>query len=286
MKRTWAPIGLGALALLAGAAPSAAAPYPWRHAEAAQRLADRFAPPSGFVRVPVSPASFAHWLRGLPLRPPGSKVRLHNGAARANQTGQLAVIDIDVGRRDLQQCADAAIRLRAEYLYGRRRYSSIAFQFTSGDLARFDRWADGWRPRIAGNRVRWVRRAPSGTGRASFGGYLRTVFTYAGTISVRRETTAVRPRDLRAGDLFVQAGSPGHAVIVVDVARHPNSGEIVFMLAQSFMPAQSVHILRNPESAGATPWFRLHPGRPLRTPDWTFRATDLRRWPAQSARPR
>jgi hypothetical protein len=40
-------------------------------------------------------------------------VLLYNGAPKFRQDVHAAVIDIDVGTRDLQQCADATMRLRA-----------------------------------------------------------------------------------------------------------------------------------------------------------------------------
>lgn len=274
--------GLGAGCGLAGAEPA----YPWQTAARARTapagadvtIAARFKPPAGFRRVTARPGSFAHWLRHLPLRPRGTPVRLHNGRLKVNQFVHAAVVDIDIGRRDLQQCADAVIRLRAEYLYARRRFGAIRFHFTSGDLARFDRWAAGWRPRIRGSRVSWVRRRATGTGRASFRRYLNLVFTYAGTISVRREMARVPGGKVRIGDVFVQAGSPGHAVLVVDMVENPRTGERRFLLVQSYMPAQSVHVLRNPATGGRSPWFSVRMGARLETPEWRFRPGDLRRF--------
>ncbi len=268
------------LAVLAAAAsiPSAEAAigYPWSPAAGAQTIAQRFAPPAGYRRVAVAPGTYGAWLRDLPLKPAGTPVRLHNGRLKGNQRAHAAVVDIDVGRRDLQQCADAVIRLRAEYLYAAGRMSEIAFRFTSGDEARFSRWAQGWRPRVRGNRVTWERGRPSGTGRASFRAYLRTVFTYAGTISVRRDLWHAGVDDIRIGDVFVQAGSPGHAVLVVDLAEN-DAGRKVMLLAQSYMPAQDIHVLRNPKGPGA--WYPVRFGAGLETPEWTFRAGDLRRFP-------
>ena len=51
---------------------------------------------------------------------------------------------------------------------------------------------------------------------------------------------------LQPGDVFIKGGSPGHAVIVVDVAIYTQTGKKVFLLAQSYMPAQQIHILVNP----------------------------------------
>src|SRR5690242_16861327 len=89
--------------------------YGWPHAQG-DDLATRFLPPAGAHRVAVAPGTFAEWLRRLPLLPRGTKVHLYNGAEKPRQDVHAAVVDLDVGTRDLQQCADAVMRLRAEYL--------------------------------------------------------------------------------------------------------------------------------------------------------------------------
>ena len=43
--------------------------------------------------------------------------------------------------------------------------------------------------------------------------------------------------EMQIGDVFIRGGSPGHCVIVVDMAVHQETGEKLFMLAQSYMPA-------------------------------------------------
>jgi len=255
----------------------AARGYSWpREAGAANTIATRFAPTPGFVRVAVAPDSFADWLRHLPLKPAGSPVLHFDGRPKPNQSLHAAVIDIDVGKRDLQQCADAVIRLRAEYLYAGSAAdrARIAFDFTSGDRVSFARWAEGWRPVVANKRVSWRRNGARGTDRAQFAAYLATIFTYAGSKSLERELAAVGDaRKVRGGDVFIQGGFPGHAVIVVDVAVDPG-GRHVMLLAQSFMPAQSLHVLKNPNGGV---WYDAAAGDP-ETPEWTFRAGHARRF--------
>ncbi len=53
------------------------------------------------------------------MKPAGAPVLTYTGAPKWRQDVHVAVIDIDVGKRDLQQCADAIMRLRGEWLYGR-----------------------------------------------------------------------------------------------------------------------------------------------------------------------
>ena len=118
-----------------------------------ERLADRIAPPSGYVRETCSDNSFTTYLRNLSLLPKGSKVLLYNGKEKANQAAAFAVVDMEIGNRDLQQCADAVIRLRAEYLWKHKRYADIKFNFTSGFTAEYKKWAEGNRIKVNDNQV-------------------------------------------------------------------------------------------------------------------------------------
>ncbi len=83
---------------------------------------------------------------------------------------------------------------------------------------------------------------------------------------------------LSAGDVFIQPGFPGHAVLVVDVARNVRTGRRVFLLAQSYMPAQDIHILQNPAGGALGAWYDVDFGTKFRTPEWTFTAGQLRRF--------
>jgi hypothetical protein len=252
--------------------------YPWLPiVSPADSLAGRIPPPAGYVREDAAPESFAQWLRGLPLKPGRPAVRLFDGRLKGNQDAHAAVVDIDVGRRDLQQCADAVMRLRAEYLFASGRAQRVAFKFTSGHPAEFARWARGERPLVRGSSVRWAAQADADASYASFRRYLDVVFTYAGSSSLAGELKAQDVAALAAGDVFVRPGFPGHAVLVVDIARDPQTGRRVFLLAQSYMPAQEIHVLRNPEAPH--PWYALDFGDKLVTPEWTFARRELRRFP-------
>lgn len=258
----------------------AATRYPWlAKYDARQSIAARIPVPGGCRRVALSVGSFGHWLRHVPLKPGKPPVRLFNGALKSNQAAHVAVVDMDVGTRDLQQCADAIMRLRAEWLYSRGDHAAIHFNFTSGDRADFTKWAQGYRPIVRGSKVRWAKTARSDSSHRSLRSYLTRVYAYAGTLSLSREMKRVDIAQMQIGDIFIQGGSPGHAVIVVDVAVHLPTGRKLFLLAQSYMPAQDVHILKNPTEPGLSPWYAAPAGGTLRTPEWTFRSSHLKRFP-------
>jgi hypothetical protein len=234
--------------------------YAWEptHATRTETLAQRFPPPAGFERRRAEPGSFAEWLRGLPLKPEGSPVLLHTGFPKGRQDVHAAVVDIDVGPRDLQQCADAIMRLRAEWLYSAGRKAEIAFNDSDGKRMRFSARA---RQDYAGLRK-----------------YMDFVFAYAGTYSLERELVAADVNGIRAGDVFIKGGFPGHAVLVADVVENRATGETRFLLMQSYMPAQQMHILNNPAAADGSAWYGTDFGETLETPEWRFSRNQLRRW--------
>ncbi len=81
------------------------------------------------------------------------------------------------------------------------------------------------------------------------------------------------------GDVFIKGGFPGHAVLVADMVENKATGEKRFLLLQSYMPAQDIHVLKNPKSEDGTPWYTTPVGDQLVTPEWVFKGTALRRWP-------
>ena len=99
---------------------------------------------------------------------------------------------------------------------------------------------------------------------------------YAGTYSVGKfDTKAVNIMDMKPGDLFVQGGFPGHIISVVDMAKN-KKGHTVYMLAQSYMPAQEHQILKNPKDRSV--WYHLDESEVIQTPEYTFRSNQLRRF--------
>ncbi|HBC47536.1 MAG TPA: hypothetical protein DCZ43_10850 [candidate division Zixibacteria bacterium] len=257
--------------------------YLWlANSDSSPSITERVTAPIGFERRPIPAGSFEDWLRHLPTKKGSPPVHLFDGTLKANQNAHFAVIDIDTGDKDLQQCADAVIRLRAEYLYSLSRYNDIHFDFTSGDKASFRKWINGYRPVVTLNLVSWFRSSKVDSSYASFRSYLEIVFRYAGTYSLKKELQSVNnPLDMKIGDIFIQgktSAHPGHAVIVVDMAFDTIINQKIFLLAQSYMPAQEIHILKNPTDKNLSPWYKIEPGKSVLTPEWTFEIGDLMRF--------
>jgi hypothetical protein len=268
------PGSLTAALVLAMASPLQADAQPGQ----VRTIGNSIPPPPHCLRTEAPQGSFGAYLRDLPLKPAGSPVKLFDGRTKANTVHQ-EVVALPIGCRDLHQCADAVIRLRADYLYQSGKRSSISFNFTNGFRADYARWRQGWRIRAKGNKAWWTRSSVPSDSPDIFWQYLEMVFRYAGTLSLSRELVPVKNGGLEPGDVFIQGGSPGHAAIVVDISRDSTNGEVFFLLAQSYMPAQEIHVLKNEIQPEISPWYRLRSSGKMVTPEWVFDFSDLKRFP-------
>ncbi len=233
----------------------------------------------GYVRLYPRPHSYAAYLQNFPLKK-DTLVYLHNGNQKEDQSFSYRVLDIDVGEKNLQQCADAAIRLRAEYLYQQQRYDEIHFNFSSGDTAFYTSWRVGYRPLVQGRKVTWVKEADPDSSYANFRDYLNTIFNYAGSWSLDKELDSViDPHQVQIGDMLVRGGFPGHVMLVVDMAQHLETGGLIFLLAQSARPAQDIHVVKNRQEAKISPWYRVETlYHKLEIEEWTFYKDSLKRF--------
>lgn len=240
-----------------------------------QTIQERFGVLEGYERQKTEKGTFAYYLQNLPLKPDGTKVKYYDGRTK-NKNVYLAVADFPLGDRDLQQCADVVIRLRAEYLYENNRQDEIHFNFVSGFNAEFSKWSSGKGISVKGNTVSWTNNSNNNNSYESFQKYLDMVYAYASTLSLDKELLQKPIEDIAIGDVFIQAGSPGHCVIVVDMAVNETTGDKIIMLAQGYMPAQDIQILIGDE--GDSPWFTTDIEGELITPEWVFKTADLKTW--------
>lgn len=228
----------------------------------AKSIFERFPAPKGYQKQLSPSGSWAAYLQNFPLLKPGTAVLDFKGKPISDQKSHVAVLDIDVGTKDLQQCADAIIRLRAEYLWKSDKKDQISFNFTSGHSFAWKDYADGLRPEVNGNKVSFKETANPSNSYEAFRKYLDIVFMYAGTISLHRDMKEVsRKSEYQIGDVLVHPGSPGHAVIIVDKAKN-TKGEAIYLLAQGYTPAQSIHIVKSGHS-GVSPWFKIPQSGPV-----------------------
>ena len=240
---------------------------------------ERFNPPQGFSWSKESPASFGDFLLNFKLKPYGSKILKYDKNPISTQNLHEAVYDIDTGEKDLQQCADAVIRLRAEYLWKHKKFDEIAFHFTSGHLVTWDGYIICTRAFVTGNRVEFRKTENFDDSYQNFRDYLDLVFNYAGSISLNKETTSVTEvKKLKTGDILITPGSPGHVVFIAGVCEN-KEGKRLFLIGEGFTPAQSVHVLSNPFNASISPWYELNPqSKTTHTARYFFKETNFRRF--------
>lgn len=239
------------------------------------KIIDRFILPDDYKRIEVKEGSFQEFLRNLPLKKYGEKVRYYDGSFKYNEV-YVSVIDLDIGNKDLLQCADALIRLRAEYFYENKEFGKIGFHLTNGFYVPFKKWSEGYRIKVKGNKTEWYYSGIKSDGRKNFNEYLEYIYSYAGTISLSKEMKKIKIEEIKIGDVFIHGGKPGHCVIVVDMAVNKRTGEKIFLLAQSYMPAQEIHILKSYDDI--SPWYKIKKEKYLFTPEWVFEFDSLKRF--------
>ena len=250
-------------------AAEAAKMYPWsRRAASYESWCARFPAPAGYTRVPAVKDSYAWWLRHLPALAAGTPVKDYTGTTLLSATViSVAVIDLDVGTQDLQQCMDTIIRLRGEYHWYRDSADSVKFRYAGGLYYGFFDWRQGLRPEKVGGRIQLVARATAAGGRKSFEKYLRFMYAMTGTAHNTQELP-VTAATLAPGDFFIEPSpSPrqlGHALIVLDVARDARGG-LSAIIAQGYTPARDLHLLKSPDGSA---WFTLDPAGANSFPTW------------------
>jgi hypothetical protein len=219
--------------------------------------------PEGYKRIEIPRGSLGEWLRQIKLRKDDT-VYLFNGTPKTDQTLHYAVLDISTGKKDLQQCADAIMRLKAEYFFSKKQYDSIDFS-SAHKRYNFQQKLDN--ADVTGKDVHVLLLQ-----------FMETVFMNCGTYTVDDMTKMIDIHNILPGDVFVKAGAPGHAMIVVDVAVNETTGKKIYLLAQGYMPAQDIHIVINPHSSTLSPWYEVNDDEKITTPGWVFTKDQLKRW--------
>ena len=193
--------------------------------------------PDGYERVEGEDPEFGQFLRSLPLKPKGAIIKYYWGVIADLQELNYAVVDLPL-LSNAEQCADVCMRLRAEYLYSKGRFSDIHFLDVQGNTLSYN----------------------GGKTRDAFEKYLRKVFNVANTYSLCQEMKPRPLTEIQPGDVFVYPANSqryGHAVMVVDVAQNHETGNKAIILVEGFMPARSIHVMQNWDDSRNSPWFIL-----------------------------
>ena len=237
---------------------------PWLNASG-MTVESRFVPPDGYTRKRYDDP-YTDYMRKLPMLPDGTPVHIYTGELKPIQSHHVGVLDIDVGNRDLQQCSDAAQRLRTDYLYQSRQFDKISYHFVNGMEFSWDKYKQGYRTKTEGRKTILVKTAKASDGPKTFKNYQKALYMYAGVSSVMKESPEITIADLRPGDAI--AGT-GHLIIVLDVVEN-EAGDKKILLAQSYIPAQQIEVLTNPNSD--SPWYdaSLLETCPFDTPEWRY----------------
>lgn len=199
--------------------------------------------------------SWVYFLQHLPII--DAPILDYRGDPVPYQQKHTTIINYDVGTKDLQQCADALMRLRAEYLFQQQRYHEIGFHFVNGLLYKWDQYCDGIKVVSSGDDIKLIKASPSPYTHKSLRSYLDVVYNYASTISLAKELK--KTNEFAAGTVVIHPGSPGHCFIIIDEATD-GAGEKVFKLAEGYSPAQSIYVLSNLSEPEINPWYHLHTG--------------------------
>ncbi len=223
--------------------------------------------PDGYKRETTTKNSFAEYLQNYALKPYGAKIINYDGSLWYNQNGHIGILEIDVPKNGLQQCADALIRIRSEYLWNTNQQEKIGFNFTSGHYCSWVKYAEGYRPKINGNQVRFIKTKPKNYSKENFYNYLNLIFTYSGTLSLYNELPKINSvKNLKIGDMLIVGGTPGHVAMIADMVTNA-SGDKKFLFIQGYTPAQSVHVLKN---TNLSPWYNLSINSEISIPGYTF----------------
>ena len=228
---------------------------------------------TGSKAVNSKETAWQSFLQHLPTE--NAPIRDYKGRLVSDQEKHAAIIKYDVGNKDLQQCADALMRLRSEYLFKENRYSEIGFHFTTGNYYSWEAYCEGQRPSIKGQHIKFVA---TGTGspkdHASLRKYLDILYAYANTVSLEKELKDAN--DFTIGTVIIKPGYPGHTCIIIDEKSLPD-GRKLYKLAEGYMPAQSIYILNNTIQPWLGAWYALKKG-PITTASFEFDNYSLKKF--------
>lgn len=239
-----------------------------------ETIETKFEIPNGYEREIIN--EFHQWIINQPLKD-DNKVFYSNGQEKINYDIWAAVFDYELGTHKYHQCADAAIYLNAMFKYENGYMNKLNYSFTNGDKTSYQDWLNGANYRLNPknqNDLIKTFKSPREDNLNTFYTWLKTLWTWAGTLSLPYDTNEVQIFEMEPGDIFNQNG---HAISVIDIIINKGNGKKKFMISQSYMidPAMGdeQHILLNPSSGNV--WYDLNDDTVF-TPEWTMNPKIIR----------
>ncbi len=227
----------------------------------------RYNPPLGYKRVALEGKSFGLFLREQGLRDYDES---HSASGVYD-----SVLDIKIDPENMHQ-SSAMMLMRAEYLYTNGHYDQIEFSFESGFLAEYEKWVQGYRLDKQGGVTQWVQRGNNSNKPEDLRDFMEAVFKYSGGLSIDKKLEPVDINQMSIGDMFVRGGGVGQIVMIIDMAESEDTGEKIFMLAQSSIETKETSILLNPRDPDISPWYSQDIAEGLVTPMGKFVQSDLK----------
>jgi hypothetical protein len=203
--------------------------------------------------------AFYKFLCSLPRKKRMAEIKNYKGEDAGMSYYKYCVIDFPL-LSPVEQCADICMHLRAEYFYRQKQYDKIHFHDVGGKDHKYT----------------------GGASRQALNAYLKKIYNISNTASMYAEMQIVPSlSDIRPGDVLIypaKGNKLGHVVMVSEVAKDAK-GDIYFQVMQGFTPACELHIVKNNDISGNSPWFKLDPNADaIKIDNFTFRKDQLRRW--------
>ena len=203
--------------------------------------------------------AFYKFLCSLPRKKRMAEIKNYKGEDAGMSYYKYCVIDFPL-LSPVEQCADICMHLRAEYFYRQKQYDKIHFHDVGGKDHKYT----------------------GGASRQALNTYLKKIYNISNTASMYAEMQIVPSlSDIRPGDVLIypaKGNKLGHVVLVSEVAKDAK-GNIYFQVMQGFTPACELHIVKNNDISGNSPWFKLDPNADaIKIDNFTFRKDQLRRW--------
>lgn len=250
--------------------------------ESGNTIKDRVETPDGYIRPPFPKYTFQYFLRSLPMQKYGAKVKKYDGYNKFYEC-YAAVIDLEFDKeKDLVHGAHTIQLLRSMYLYKNKKFDLMRFSYDDNRNMDFQEYAKGFRYVWQDSMYVKKKIAAVDFSKESLDEYMNIVYAESSTNGLAAETTQLEFGNVSVGDLFIQPGdqfSKGHAVLVMDMAVHPVTGERLVLLGQGFNPTEDFHIIDNPYDEDVSPWYRVEEDAHFfTTAQWTFRKKHCRRF--------